>query len=86
MTSAPPPTVYSATWCGPCTRLKAQLDRAQVSYVVVDVDENPSVLPRLEALNGGEWIVPTVEFADGTALVNPSAAAVAQRQREQISR
>ncbi len=78
----PPPTVYSATWCGHCVRLKAQLDRAGVAYECVDVDENPSVLPHLTVLNGGEWIIPTVEFADGTALVNPSAQAVVDHLRE----
>ena len=36
MTSAPPPTVYSATWCGPCTRLKAQLANARIPPVQDD--------------------------------------------------
>ena len=71
-------TVYGATWCGPCTRLKAQLDRLEVPYVVIDVDENPHVLPALAATNGGAWIVPTVALPDGRVLVNPSAAAVAR--------
>ncbi len=70
------PLVYSAPWCGYCTRLKSQLEREGVAYQEVDVDANPEVLPKLEQLNGGQWIIPTVEFADGSALVNPSAAAV----------
>jgi mycoredoxin len=82
MTVTTDPIVYSATWCGHCVRLKSQLDRAKIAYRVIDVDEDPSVLPKLEALNGGEWIIPTVEFADGSALVNPSAAAVADKMRE----
>ena len=76
MTSTTLPIVYSATWCGHCIRLKAQLDRAGVAYREVDVDQDPSVLPKLEEVNGGEWIIPTVEFSDGSALVNPSVAAV----------
>jgi mycoredoxin len=70
------PTVYSAPWCGHCTRLKTQLDRADVAYRVVDVDAEPEHLPRLAELNGGSWIIPTVELADGVALVNPSVAEV----------
>jgi mycoredoxin len=70
------PIVYSATWCGHCTRLKSQLDRAGVTYDVVDVDEHPEHLDRLSELNGGSWLIPTVELPDGTALVNPPAAAV----------
>lgn len=70
------PVVYSATWCGHCTRLKSQLDRAGVEYAVVDVDEHPEHLGRLADLNDGSWLIPTVELPDGRALVNPSVAAV----------
>ncbi len=69
-------TVYGATWCGPCTRLKAQLDRLGAVYEVIDVDQNPEVLPGLAAANGASWIVPTVALPDGRVLINPSAAAV----------
>jgi mycoredoxin len=79
VTPHPLPIVYSATWCGYCHRLKKQLERAGIPFQQVDVDEDPSVLPKLEELNGGEWIIPTVEFPDGTALVNPSVAAVAAK-------
>jgi mycoredoxin len=75
--------VYSAPWCGYCTRLKAQLEREGVSYREVDVDASPEVLPKLEQLNGGSWIIPTVEFPDGSALVNPSVAAVVAKLRGQ---
>ena len=81
MTTAALPLVYSATWCGHCHRLKAQLDRAGIAYRQIDVDEEPSVLPKLEELNDGELIIPTVEFSDGSALVNPSATAVADKLR-----
>ena len=70
------PIVYSATWCGHCTRLKGQLDRAQVPYVVIDVDEHPEHLDRLAELNGGSWLIPTVELPGGVVLVNPPAATV----------
>lgn len=79
MSPTPAPVVYSAEWCGHCVRLKAQLDREGIAYDEVDVDATPAALAKLEALNGGEWIIPTVEFADGSALVNPSAAAVAAK-------
>ena len=82
MTVTPPPIVYSATWCGYCLRLKAELDRAGVTYRAIDIDEDPSVLPRLAELNNGEWIIPTVEFWDGTMLVNPSAVAVTDKLRD----
>jgi mycoredoxin len=74
--SKPLPVIYSATWCGHCTRLKSQLDRAGVAYDVIDVDEHPEHLDRLAELNGGSWLIPTVELPDGTALVNPPVLVV----------
>lgn len=73
------PVIYSATWCGHCIRLKGQLTRANVAFDVIDVDENPEHLPALAEANGGEWIIPTVRFPDGSVLVNPPAAEVAKR-------
>ena len=77
------PVVYSAPWCGYCTRLKSQMDREGVAYDEVDVDQVPDALPKLEELNGGQWIIPTVEFPDGSALVNPSLAAVVAKLNQQ---
>lgn len=77
-----PPVVFSAEWCGHCHRLKAQLEHAGIAYEEVDVDADPAFLERLVQLSDGEWVIPTVEFADGTALVNPSVAAVAAKLQE----
>lgn len=72
-----PPVMFSATWCGHCTRLKQQLKRLDVPFEVIDVDEQPEHLPALAEANNGSWLIPTVRFADGTVMVNPSAAEVA---------
>ena len=77
------PVVYSAPWCGYCIRLKSQMEREGVAYDEVDVDQTPEALPKLEELNGGQWIIPTVEFPDGSALVNPSLAAVVAKLNQQ---
>jgi len=65
-------TIYSTTWCGYCSRLKSQLDRAGVSYDAVDIEEQPGAEEFVKSVNGGNAVVPTVVFADGTALTNPS--------------
>lgn len=66
-------TMYSTTWCGYCRRLKRQMEQAGISYVEVDLDDDPSHDDRIIAKTGGYRTVPTVEV-DGELLVNPSLA------------
>ncbi|MFI7462649.1 glutaredoxin domain-containing protein [Nonomuraea sp. NPDC049646] len=72
-------TVYSAPWCGHCHRLKAQLSRAGIPYTEIDVDETPGAVDHIAELNGGSWLIPTVVFPDGSALVNPGVEEVRAR-------
>lgn len=72
-------TIYSTSWCGYCYRLMKQLDREGVSYEVVDIEQVPSAAELVKQVNGGNQTVPTVVFADGSALTNPSVAQVKQR-------
>ena len=65
-------TVYSTPWCGYCVRLKRQLDREGVSYAEVDIEADPSAEKLVKDANGGNATVPTLIFADGTSLTNPS--------------
>lgn len=70
-------TVFSAVWCGYCTRLKAALRRTGIPFREVMIEEDPAAERIAVAVNGGDWIIPTVLFSDGSARVNPSAADVA---------
>jgi mycoredoxin len=74
-----PLTIYSTQWCGYCHRLMKQLDREQVGYEVVDIEHDPAAADFVMGVNGGNQTVPTVVFADGTALTNPSLAQVKQQ-------
>jgi mycoredoxin len=69
-------TMYSTIWCGYCRRLKAQMERAGISYVEVDIENDPAAAERVMSVNGGNQTVPTVVFTDGSALANPSLAQV----------
>ena len=71
-----PLTIYSTEWCGYCHRLMSQLDREGVGYDVVDIEQDPMSADFVMSVNGGNQTVPTVVFADGTALTNPSVAQV----------
>lgn len=69
-------TIYSTPWCGYCRRLKSQLDREGISYLEVDIEEVPEAAQLVERANNGNQTVPTLVFADGSALTNPSVAQV----------
>lgn len=74
-------TVYSTAWCGFCHRLMRQLDRAGVAYATVDIEQHPEAAEYVMGVNGGNQTVPTVVFADGSALTNPDFDAVLTRLR-----
>jgi mycoredoxin len=69
-------TIYSTEWCGYCHRLTRQLDREGVTYDYVDIEQDPAAADFVMSVNGGNQTVPTVVFADGSALTNPSVAQV----------
>jgi mycoredoxin len=69
-------TMYSTTWCGYCRRLKSQLDREGIAYTVIDIEEDPASADFVMSVNGGNQTVPTVKFADGSALTNPTIVQV----------
>ena len=69
-------TMYSTPWCGYCRRLKGQLDRAGIEFAEVDIEQNPEAADYVMSVNAGNQTVPTVLFADGSALTNPSLAQV----------
>jgi mycoredoxin len=72
-------TIYSTPWCGYCHRLMSQLDREGIEYVAVDIEADPGGAERVMSVNGGNQTVPTVVFADGSALTNPSLGDVKAR-------
>jgi len=72
-------TMYSTTWCGYCHRLKTQLDRAGIGYQEINIEEDLAAAEFVMSVNGGNQTVPTVRFADGTALTNPSITQVSER-------
>lgn len=69
-------TMYSTAWCGYCHRLKKQLEREGIPFEVVDIENDPVAADFVENVNGGNQTVPTLRFADGSALTNPSFAEV----------
>lgn len=69
-------TVFSTTWCGPCKRLKGLLKIEGIEFVEVDIDRDPEAESFVKEVNRGNAVVPTLLFADGTVLTNPTVASV----------
>ena len=69
-------TLYSTPWCGYCHRLKSQLEREGIEFTEIDIEHDPDSAKIVEKANGGNQTVPTLVFADGSALTNPSVAQV----------
>jgi len=72
-------TMYSTPWCGYCKRLKRQMDDAGIAFDEIDIEQVPEAAGIVERVNAGNQTVPTLVFADGTALTNPSLAQIADR-------
>ena len=64
--------MYSTTWCGYCKRLKTALKAEGIAYSEVDIELDPAAAEFVGSVNGGNHVVPTVKFADGSTLTNPS--------------
>ena len=74
-------TVYGALWCPDCRRSKALLDRQKTPYAWVDVSQDAEGMRRVEELNDGKQIIPTIVFGDGSVLVEPSDAELSAKLR-----
>ena len=81
MTNAPL-TVYTTSWCGFCHRLMTVLKSSGIPYDAVDIEQDPAAAEFVSSVNDGNRTVPTVKFADGSTLTNPSAAEVKAKLAE----
>lgn len=80
--AAPAPgtvTMFTTSWCGFCTRLKAQMGREGINYTEVNIEEHPQSAEFVMKVNGGNQTVPTLLFPDGSAATNPSINEVKSR-------
>lgn len=64
--------MYTTTWCGYCSRLKVALKASGITYSEVNIEQDPAAAEFVMSVNDGNQTVPTVKFADGSALTNPS--------------
>jgi mycoredoxin len=64
--------MYTTSWCGYCVRLKRMMQTEGIDFTEVNIELDPQAADVVMAANGGNRTVPTLVFADGRALTNPS--------------
>ena len=72
-------TVYGAHWCPDCRQSKQFLGEHQIPYHWVDIEEDKEAERFVIETNKGKRIIPTIIFADGSFLVEPSNAELAAK-------
>ena len=71
--------MYGAPWCPDCRRAKEFLGELRVQYDWINVDHDPNGLKYVEQINNGKQIIPTILFPDGSILVEPTNAELAEK-------
>ncbi len=71
-TPTAPVTMYTTDWCGYCVRLKKLMQREGIPFAEVNIEQDAQAAELVMKANGGNRTVPTLLFADGAALTNPT--------------
>ncbi|MCK6585308.1 MAG: FAD-dependent oxidoreductase [Anaerolineales bacterium] len=72
-------TLYGTGWCPDCKRSKQFFGEQRVPYHYVDIDNDPDATAFVEEVNKGFRSIPTIVFPDGSVLVEPSNAQLAEK-------
>jgi len=71
--------VYGTTWCPDCKRAKRFFAEQRVPYVNIDIEHDAEAMAFVEQTNRGLRSIPTIVFPDGSILVEPSTAQLAEK-------
>ncbi|UJG44252.1 MAG: FAD-dependent oxidoreductase [Candidatus Heimdallarchaeum endolithica] len=70
---------YGTAWCKDCKQAKAFLAKHRIEYDYIDIDYDEESSEIVKKLNKGKRKVPTITFDDGSFLVEPSDAELAEK-------
>jgi thioredoxin reductase (NADPH) len=71
--------LYGTSWCSDCKRAKQFFGEQRVHYDFVDVDSDADGMAYVEQVNQGKQVIPVILFEDGSTLVEPSNAQLAEK-------
>jgi thioredoxin reductase (NADPH) len=72
-------TLYGTGWCPDCKQSKQFFGEQRIPYHYVDIDQDAESVAFVEKTNKGSRSIPTIVFPDGTVLVEPSNAQLAEK-------
>ena len=71
--------IFGAPWCPDCKRSKQFLNEQRVPYEWNDIDQDEEARAYVQQVNNGKQIIPTIVFPDGSLLVEPTNAELADK-------
>ncbi|WP_188588430.1 mycoredoxin [Gordonia jinhuaensis] len=71
--------MYTTSWCGYCARLKTALRSQGIEWAEIDIEADPKAAEFVGSVNGGNHVVPTVLYSDGSTATNPSITQVREK-------
>jgi len=71
--------MYSTVWCPDCKRAKKFLAEHRIPYESIDIEHDAEAMAFVERVNKGMHVIPTIVFPDGSILVEPSNAQLAEK-------
>jgi glutaredoxin-like protein len=74
--------MYGTRTCPDCARAKQVLNKHQVAFDWIDIEQDQEASAYVEKVNKGFKSVPTILFPDGSILVEPSNAALEAKLKE----
>ena len=80
-----PIRVYGTRWCVDCYRAKRILDRYQIAYRWIDINQDPDAKEFVGKVNAGKFVVPTIVFRDGSTLSEPSNLELKTKLEQEIT-
>ncbi len=71
--------LYGAHWCPDCKRSRAFLGEHRVAYQYIDIEQDVEAQEYVKQQNDNKQIIPTIVFPDGSILVEPTNAELADK-------
>ena len=77
--TSPTIKMYGTNWCGDCWQARRYLDQNKIPYDFINIDSDKEAEQFVKTTNRGMRSVPTIVFADGSILVEPSNKQLAEK-------